>query len=191
MTTLARRPQLHRFRHSKQACDKGNRKFDPKPSVEATGAGVVRQRVDGSVTFSGEAIRSRILIAAHHGDGDVSAFVHRAEIAGMQPACFIDRFPGLCLPAPVAAHDHITAEANLPLRTAWNRPPLGIDEFDFHVRPFTPKSIKHAVSPFTPKPVSGCIEPCGQLCTTIGNNVSPLGEPIFRARSETLSPYPS
>ena len=56
-TTLARRPQLHRFHHSKQACDTGKGKFDPEPtSAEATGAGVVRQRVDGSVTFSGEAI---------------------------------------------------------------------------------------------------------------------------------------
>ena len=31
------------------------------------GAGVVRQRVDRSVTFSGEAIRPLILIAAQHG----------------------------------------------------------------------------------------------------------------------------
>src|SRR5712691_11373967 len=40
-------------------------KFDLElMSAEATGAGVVRQRVDRSVTFSGEAIRPRILIAA-------------------------------------------------------------------------------------------------------------------------------
>ena len=69
-TTRMRRPQLHRFHHSKQACDKGNRKFDPKPtSAEATGAGVVRQRVDGSGTFSGEAIRLPIQIVALHWTG--------------------------------------------------------------------------------------------------------------------------
>jgi hypothetical protein len=40
-------------------------KFDLElMSAEATGAGVVRQRVDRSVTFSGEAIRPLILIAA-------------------------------------------------------------------------------------------------------------------------------
>ncbi len=43
-------------------------KFDLElMSAEATGAGVVRQRVDRSVTFSGEAIRLPIQIAALHG----------------------------------------------------------------------------------------------------------------------------
>src|SRR5712691_6369939 len=44
-------------------------KFDLElMSAEATGAGVVRQRVDRSVTFSGEAIRSDITIVVAHAD---------------------------------------------------------------------------------------------------------------------------